>query len=82
MKYYCDGTPIGDWLGPGRYADVPLDSASRLSEFLHGLNADFFLLKEYPAGARIESDPAFGRFFEKIRTEGDYKLFRVGVAAR
>jgi 4-amino-4-deoxy-L-arabinose transferase-like glycosyltransferase len=77
MKYYCDGTAIGDWFGVGRYGDVPHDSASKLHEFLRALNADFLLVRWDPATAGVASAAGSRQFFEAVPTDGDIKLFRV-----
>lgn len=77
MKYYCDGTPIGDWFGPGRYGDIPVDDAGRLSQALRGLNADFLLVRSEPSAAAVASDPGARDLFESIPTDGDLRLFRV-----
>ena len=77
MKYYCDGTPVGDWFGVGRYGDIPVDDAEKLSQALRRLHADFLLVRSEPSAAAVASAPASRHLFESIRTDGDIKLFRV-----
>jgi len=77
MKYYCDGIPVGDWFGVGRYGDIPVDDASRLFQALHGLKADFLLVKSEPRVAALAAAPASGRLFESVYADGDIRLFRV-----
>lgn len=77
MKYYCDGTPVGDWFGAGRYGDIPLDNAPKLFQALRKLNADFLLVRSEPSAAAVASAPASRHLFESIHTDGDIKLFRV-----
>jgi hypothetical protein len=81
MKYYCDGTPVGDVFGAGRYGDVPVDDASKLFQALRKLNADFLLVRSEPSAAAVASAPGSRQLFESIHTDGDIKLFRVLRAA-
>ena len=77
MKYYCDGTPVGDWFGPGRYGDIPVDNADELFRALRKLNADFLLVRSEPSAAAVASAPASAHLFESIHTDGNIRLFRV-----
>jgi hypothetical protein len=75
MKYYCDGIPVGDWFGIGRYPDIPTDDAARLSQALRRLNAGFFLVRSEPRVAALAA--ASGDLFESIYANGDIQVFRV-----
>ncbi len=76
-RYYCDGTQFGDWYGAGRYGDFPLDSATRLFEWLRKSKVDFLLVKSEPSAAALAAAPESQRFFESIPTNSDVRLFRL-----
>jgi len=69
--YYVNGTFMGDWLGPGRYADtIPLlQKGKELYEHLTKLDTKYFLVsKMNKSGAQfvLADDDYFHAHFKKI----------------
>ena len=75
MKYYCEGTAVGDWFGAGRYGDIPVDDAPGLFQALQKLNAGFLLVRSEPRVAALAA--ASGHLFESVYADGDIRVFRL-----
>ena len=77
MKYYAQGTQLGDWFGLGRYSDVALDSSRSLQESLERLGADFLLVNDGDTPTRLPRDAEFDSRFLPICRNGPVTAFAI-----
>ncbi|MEP6994842.1 MAG: hypothetical protein ABI968_10000, partial [Acidobacteriota bacterium] len=75
MKYYAQGTQLGDWFGWGRYSDVALDSSRALQKSLERLGADFLLVNE--GNPALPRDSEFDSRFVRICRNGPVTAFQI-----
>lgn len=77
MAYFCDGTFMGDSVGPGRYSRIKArfgDSRALYAE-LRSLGADYFLIPL--PGDRPREDQFFRAHFRVIYNHPDAKVFEI-----
>jgi len=79
LAYYADGTFLGDWFGPARYAQVEssLTDASRLHRALRDLRADYFLVPDQLGPVRIPADGPFETLFPLVYSGPGARVYRV-----
>jgi len=70
MTYYCDGRHLGDWFGPNRYADVPLESARSLFEWLEQRGVSHLLVNQSRRITELPVDADFPKLFERVYARG------------
>ncbi|HMH50838.1 MAG TPA: phospholipid carrier-dependent glycosyltransferase [Candidatus Acidoferrum sp.] len=81
MAYFADGTFMGDWFGPGRYA--PVFEALRDGRALHAelkrLGADHFLIwsRKYGGNEQPPTDEFFRAHFKPLYVQGAIALFEI-----
>ena len=77
MSYYAEGNFIGDWFGPGRFADTRarLGGGPELYRHLRGLGADFLVVVSDRHPLSLPGDPAFAARFREIYSDTAVRLF-------
>lgn len=66
MAYFAEGIRMGDLVGPGRYSDLDLSSASGLYRSLRRLKADYLMTSDAALLAGLRADPQFSRYFQLV----------------
>jgi 4-amino-4-deoxy-L-arabinose transferase-like glycosyltransferase len=79
MAYFTDGLHIGDWLGPGRNADVinALGSGDALYQSLARFKPDFFLVTNHRREYAMPADEEFRRRFRMVYSDNTSQIYEV-----
>lgn len=77
--YFSDGFFMGDWFGPGRYAQIidSLGSGEELYHALHHLGARYFFVTWRNNTALLPYDEFFDQHFETVRADLNSELYRI-----
>lgn len=79
MAYYADGTFMGNSFGPARFNQVlrGLGAGQWLYKALTNLQADYFLVTNYPHQVQLPEDAFFQDHFKLIYTDKATRLFQI-----
>ncbi len=79
MAYFADGTFMGDWFGPARYAPIlrSLGDSRALSTTLTRLGADYFLVSSERRDVKLPDDAFFRQRFEPVYAQDTTRVFRL-----
>jgi Dolichyl-phosphate-mannose-protein mannosyltransferase len=77
MVYLAEGTLLGDWNGPARFADVEplIHDPPALHRKLRDLGADHLLAVDCCGIVLPEDDPEFRRLFRRVYSDGTSAVF-------
>jgi hypothetical protein len=77
--YFSDGPFMGDWFGPGRYAQIlgSLGSGKELHDALRRLGAQYFFVTWREGTPLLPYDDYFAQHFEVVRADLGSELYRL-----
>ncbi len=79
MAYFADGTFMGDWFGPARFAPVlrAMDDGRALHRELEGLGAEFFLVSQTKFPVVLPADAYWREHFRPLFARKGVLLFEI-----
>jgi Dolichyl-phosphate-mannose-protein mannosyltransferase len=82
MAYFADGTFMGDWFGPGRFAPVlgAMGDGRVLHRELEGLGAEFFLVSQSKFPVVLPADAYWREHFRPLFARNGVLLFEISKA--
>jgi hypothetical protein len=77
MTYFAQGTLLGDWYGPDRFAAVlpSFGDPEALWRRLRGLGAGYLLIPRDRGGLRLPDGPAWRRRFRPVHADAAAEIF-------
>jgi 4-amino-4-deoxy-L-arabinose transferase-like glycosyltransferase len=80
MAYYAQGTLMGDWFGPGRYANIDLSTGEGLFRCLRSQGAQFLAVNRSSYGVKLPEDSDFHAHFKVICSTPGMEMYRLVAA--
>lgn len=79
MKYYAEGTYLGDWGGPASFSRVlsALNDPDALHRRLRTLGVDYLLALQDEGVSRLPDTPAWHRRFRRIYSDGKAEVWEL-----
>lgn len=81
LKYYAEGTYLGDWNGPASFSRVlaALNDPDALHQCLRSLGVDYLLAMQDDGVSRLPDTPAWHRRFRRIYSDGKAEVWELEI---